>query len=79
MGLSAGMGRLLTQIDSDITRLDTIVSDAALNPPTTPEGEMQVAQAQAALRAKLALKDSLLYGTAAPSEDAGGIANLSDE
>ena len=79
MGLSAGMGRLLTQIDSDITRLDTIVSDAALNPPTTPEGEMQLAQVQADLRSKLALKDSLLYGTAAPSEDAGGIANLSDE
>lgn len=81
LGLSAGAGRLLTQISNDIERLDTIVSNAALTPPTTPEGEMQLARVQEDLASKVALRDAILYGAGGSGGAAAddGIPNMADE
>lgn len=81
LGLSAGAGRLLTQISNDIERLDTIVSNAALTPPTTPEGEMQLARVQEDLASKVALRDAILYGAGGSGGAAvdDGIPNMADE
>ena len=79
LGISAGTGRLLTQINSDIERLDTLIANAAIMPPTTPEGEMAIARAQADRDSKVALRDTILYGGATTQTADDGIPNLADE
>ena len=62
IGLSAGAGRLLTQIGSDIERLDTFIADATLRGAATPDEEMALQAARSQRAAKAALYDNILYG-----------------
>jgi hypothetical protein len=78
-GLSAGTGRLLTQINSDIERLDGLIANSAVMPPTTPEAEMQLAAVQQELNNKLALRDTILYGSTATDGGADEVPNFADE
>lgn len=79
LGISAGTGRLLTQINADIERLDGLLANAAIMPPTTPEGEMQLAAAQQELNNKVAVRNAILYGGATTQAADDGIPNLADE
>ncbi len=77
--LSAGQGRLLTQIGNDIERLDALIANAAIMPPATPEAEMALANAQKERDRKVALWNTLVYGGGATSGADSGIPDLSDQ
>jgi hypothetical protein len=79
-GGSAGIAGLklkdyLSAVNSDIERLDTLISDASSGlAATTPEGEMQLAEMQNERGQLVALRQSLLYG--APISADGGDNNV---
>jgi hypothetical protein len=79
-GLSAGMGRLLTQISGDIERLDAFISDTTLRGVSTPQEEVALVDAKAERTAKAGLYNNLLYGQGMSGGAADdGIADLADE
>jgi hypothetical protein len=79
-GLSAGMGRLLSQVSADITRIDTILGDPlAAGAALTPQQEMERAGLAAQRDQLVAYRQSLLYGQplAMPEDDTYG--DVADE
>ena len=80
IGLSAGAGRLLTQVSADIARLDTILNDPmTANAVLTPEQELQRRGLEAQRDQLLAYRQQLLYGQplAMPEDDTYG--DVADE
>lgn len=71
LGISAGTGRLLTQVSADITRLDTILNDPmVVTAALTPEQELELAGLKAQRDQLVAYRQQLLYGQPlAPPED----------
>lgn len=84
LGISAGAGRLLTQMNADIERLSAVVNDPLLAgaikaDEATPEQEMAYADAVQKLNATIAAREAILYGGAiSPQAEDGTTANLSD-
>lgn len=80
IGLSAGAGRLLTQVSADIERLDTILNDPmTATAVLTPEQELQRRGLEAQRDQLLAYRQQLLYGQplAMPEDDPYG--DVADE
>jgi hypothetical protein len=79
--ISAGQGRLLTQINTDIERLDTALNNPMMMGATlTPEQEMQLAAAARERDMLVAYRQQLLYGAplaAASADDTYG--DVADE
>jgi hypothetical protein len=78
--ISAGQGRLLTQVNADITRLDTMLNDPMLmGRELTPEQEMAIADAAAQRDQLVRYRQKLLYGapleSAEPDETTGNVAD----
>jgi hypothetical protein len=79
-GISAGQGRLFTQINADIERLDTILNNPMLmGAELTPEDEMQIASARQQRDALLAYRQQLLYGAPLDTGEDETSADLADQ
>jgi hypothetical protein len=79
-GISAGQGRLFTQINADIARLDTILNNPMLmGAELTPEDEMQLASARQQRDTLLAYRQQLLYGAPLGTGEDETSADLADQ
>ena len=68
--ISAGQGRLLTQINTDIERLDTMLNDSMLmGAELTPDQEMAMADAAAQRDQLVRYRQGLLYGAPLGAEE----------
>jgi len=81
LGLSAGAGRLLTQMSSDIDRLTTIVNDPIMqgliaSGDASPDQEIAYQDAKDQLAAITAARNSALYGSLISGAGAGDDLNI---
>ena len=68
--ISAGQGRLLTQINTDIERLDTMLNDPLLiGAELTPEQKMAIADAATKRDALVRYREGLIYGAPLGAEE----------